>query len=549
MTIDESVLAELVLQWEQSQASGNPPSVEHVCRDHPELVGPLRQRIEELSWVDQLLDLELDQGHEFRQGDHIGRYRLEEHLGEGGFGQVWRAHDPELGRDVALKLLHPYRLPIRRDLENVVNEARNLARLRHANIVTIFDTGRDWGSVYLVTELVQGTSLSSALKDGPLNCAQALSIAREIGNALQHAHEAGIIHRDVKPANILMDAEGHAFLTDFGIAFADDTGTTLTDVVGTPGYMAPEQAGLLDRPVGPACDVYALGRVLIAMLTGFTGANEKLPPSRRECREAVERSQLPDNLRGICLKATAWLPEERYSSAAELVERVEKAMASMSRSRWRCLFGIVCIAAATIGAMVLAHRNLCFRHTLQTHDCAASLTPDKYLHVTKNAILNNETPYSDVWYWAPAEVNKWAEIVFRYDLPFAVHTAAVHANINSFYVNFDPGAKAYLDVSADGEHWTTVAERHTERNPAPFDVSDILRGSHTAFIRGRLYETKHFGSVHYAQFLRTTNDRALQSEHVYQFRAQAVDAPNVWVGLVGCCTFSICFGLWRWRRK
>ena len=192
-----------------------------------------------------------------------GRYRLDELLGRGGMGEVWRATDLELDRNVALKLLAP-----RADVERFEREARAFAALAHPNVTQLYDYGEDGDRPYMVLEYVPGGTLEDRLQKGALPDAQTYAISTDIASGLAHAHARGVIHRDVKPTNILFDEEGRAKLTDFGIAQTTGDGT-LTDagtVLGTASYISPEQAS--GAPTTPATDVYSFGVMLFRMLTG-----------------------------------------------------------------------------------------------------------------------------------------------------------------------------------------------------------------------------------------------------------------------------------------
>ncbi|MFF0161753.1 serine/threonine-protein kinase [Streptomyces sp. NPDC005263] len=199
-----------------------------------------------------------------------GRYRLQDSIGRGAMGEVWRGFDETLGRAVAVKLLLPH------DSDPTATsrfrlEAQTAGRLNHPYVVGMYDFGEYDGRLFLVMELVQGDSLDRRLhQGGPLPAEQVARIAAQAAAGLAAAHEQGIVHRDIKPANLLMDAEGTLKIGDFGIArFMDDPSGALTatgQIVGTSLYLAPERA--LGRPAGPACDMYALGCVLYQLLTG-----------------------------------------------------------------------------------------------------------------------------------------------------------------------------------------------------------------------------------------------------------------------------------------
>ncbi|HYN64676.1 MAG TPA: serine/threonine-protein kinase [Candidatus Limnocylindrales bacterium] len=202
----------------------------------------------------------------------LGRYRLEHEIAVGGTARVWRARDEQLDRWVAVKMLHPHLLPDETSRQRLEAEARAAATLSHPGIATVFDVTGAGEEPALVMELVDGEPLSRLLaKDGPMRPDAAARLAAEVAEALYHAHQQGIVHRDVKPANILVESgTGRARLIDFGIAHSlelaalplTQTGTAL----GTPRYMAPEQ--LAAEPVGPRTDLWGLGAVLYEALTG-----------------------------------------------------------------------------------------------------------------------------------------------------------------------------------------------------------------------------------------------------------------------------------------
>src|SRR4051794_35900049 len=206
------------------------------------------------------------------------RYELEELVGTGGMSSVFRAHDRLLDRRVALKILHPHYADDEDYVERFRREARAVARLSHPNIVTVIDRGEDEGRQYIVFEFIDGESLKELVdRSGPLPARRVVEIALQIADALAFAHQQGLVHRDVKPQNVLLNQDGDAKATDFGIARSLDVehGVTQTGtVLGTSNYLSPEQAR--GQAVTPATDVYSLGVVLYEMLTGevpFPGEN------------------------------------------------------------------------------------------------------------------------------------------------------------------------------------------------------------------------------------------------------------------------------------
>ncbi len=274
------------------------------------------------------------------EGTTLGPYQVKGLLGSGGMGQVYRAHDPRLDREVAIKVLALGLAQEPGYLERFRREARAVAQLNHPNIVQVYDFGEQGNLVYLVMPLIPGGTLRDSLaKRGALPLAEALSICEQIASALQYAHERGLIHRDVKPANVLLSAEGRALLTDFGIvrlARKEDTMETLTRVgafVGSPEYAAPEM--IMGQPIDHRVDIYALGISLYQMLTGklpFTAATpvsllvmhtSQTPPPPRTINPAI-----PPAVEAVVLKAIAKAPNERYQSVAELVASLRAASAA-----------------------------------------------------------------------------------------------------------------------------------------------------------------------------------------------------------------------------
>ena len=251
-----------------------------------------------------------------------GRYTLTERIATGGMGDVYAARDAVLHRIVAVKVMRP-----RADEETAFamrfrDEARHTAGLSHPNIATVYDYGEDDGTAYLVMELVPGEPLSTIIGQGPMPVERVRTILGQCALALAAAHEAGVVHRDVKPANILVTPEGQVKLTDFGIARATDgSGHTRTgEVMGTPQYLAPEQA--LGRPVTGATDLYALGVVGIEMLTGkrpFDG-DSAVATALSHINDAPPPlpEHVTDPLRAAIESCLAKEPAQRPASAASL---------------------------------------------------------------------------------------------------------------------------------------------------------------------------------------------------------------------------------------
>src|SRR5205085_2838716 len=243
-----------------------------------------------------------------------GRYRLEDRLGGGAVADVYRAVDERLHRAVAVKL---FRGDAAEELQRHEAEMRTLARLEHPSLVTVYDAGDDDGQPYLVMQLVEGDTLADELARGPLGADRAGRYGAALADALAYVHAQGFVHRDVKPANVLIAGDGRVHLADFGIArLVDSAHVTRTgDVLGTPAYFAPEQVS--GDAVGPAADVYALGVMLLECLTGrrpFEGTSMEVAMARLH-RDPELPTTLPGQWREVLAAMTARDSAQRITSA------------------------------------------------------------------------------------------------------------------------------------------------------------------------------------------------------------------------------------------
>lgn len=262
----------------------------------------------------------------------IAHFELLARVGVGGFGTVWKARDTRLDRIVAVKVPRKEQLDPQ-DVENFLHEAKIAAQLSHPNIVRIFEVGRDGDTVYLVSEFMKGKSLLQWSEERQLSTAEAVDLTITIFEALAEAHRMGVIHRDLKPQNILMDERGEPHITDFGLAkrlAADVTRTIDGKVMGTPAYMSPEQARGATSQTDQRTDLYSMGVVLFQLLTDelpFRGNLQRLiyhvihddPPRLRELDPT-----LPVDLETICMKLLEKEPARRYGSAREVADELRR---------------------------------------------------------------------------------------------------------------------------------------------------------------------------------------------------------------------------------
>ena len=263
-------------------------------------------------------------------GSSLGRYRIVETLGRGGMATVFRAHDPSLDRSVAIKVLRSYEAPDPKFTARFTREAQTIANLRHPNILQVYDFGEDKGFSYIVSELVTGGTLYDKLRGRSLPLDEVLRYIRPLADALDDAHSQGVIHRDIKPGNILLDAEERPILADFGLAriVASTHLTRAQEALGTPEYMSPEQA--LGAEADHRSDLYAFGIVIYQMLLGATPFHADQIASTMMAHvhqpvpmPTVLNPGLEPRTEATLLKALAKDPNDRFQSAGQLIEALD----------------------------------------------------------------------------------------------------------------------------------------------------------------------------------------------------------------------------------
>ncbi len=321
---------------EQHVLHGVTPDPADLCRESPELLGPLCEQIRKYEGLSRALAPPED----LEPGQRLLHYRIIEKLGEGGMGQVYAAEDEKLGRRVALKLLPPEMAGDRERLERFGREAHVVAALDHPNIVTLYSVEESGDLHFLVMELLEGPTLARRISDRGLPVAELLDVAIPVAEALSAVHERGVVHRDLKPRNVMMTEDGTVKVLDFGLAklapesafdtdsWASETLTAAGRVLGTWPYMSPEQ--LLCGTVDARSDLFTFGILLYEMATGqrpFPARNPAVMISsvlRGTPRPATElNARLPPRLDRIIERCLEKLPEQRWQSASDLASELK----------------------------------------------------------------------------------------------------------------------------------------------------------------------------------------------------------------------------------
>jgi len=263
-----------------------------------------------------------------------GVYTIFRRLGKGGFGEVFQAFDDDLDRPVAIKVPRPERVSRPEDIEAYLNEARIVASLDHPHIVPVYDVGRtEDGLCFVVSKLIEGSDLATKIKESRPAFHESAGFVATVAEALHFAHTRGLVHRDVKPANILIDASGRAFVTDFGLALREEDFGKGGRLAGTPSYMSPEQARVEGHRVDGRSDIFSLGVVFYELLTGrrpFSAKAQDKDEARIELLDLIATTEarpprqiddtIPKELERICLKAMSKRASDRYTTGRDMAD-------------------------------------------------------------------------------------------------------------------------------------------------------------------------------------------------------------------------------------
>lgn len=485
----DDLLADLVIAWEDRFCMGQDTPAAELAREHPELIAPLARRIEVLKrahWLDQPHEPVAEaMGNDDAAGPApprtlAGRYRLDWRIAVGGFSEVWRAFDTELERVVAVKIPKASRIAM---TAAFLAEARRVARLRHPAIAAVHDVGIDDDECFIVSEFLAGGSLADRLASGPLEPGQAVRWLGQIAAALEFAHAHGVIHRDVKPANILINHHGDAVLADFGIAQSASKTGAFAPSIGTLGYMAPEQ--LDGSAVGPQADIYSLGVLLHEVLTGRTPYSSDDPRviygELRGDRPVAFAAELPPLYIPLCRRALCRVPSGRQKSAAAFAAELQSAVAGDTATGPRSaaklasgkLGGGGMLAAAVAALALMAWRLLPDDGSVQRPSMPAATPVGSPPQVSLSfASIEDALPYAvfrenlrvyrewqtpPVTYLGPMRNEIAGSVVFRFDVTAPITAARLTAA--SFCTDFtrEPGGQgrgaSALEVSRDGRNW------------------------------------------------------------------------------------------------
>ena len=290
---------------------------------------------------------------------NYGRYQIVEELGKGSMGVVYRAHDPQIDRLVALKVLRHDRVTSEAFVQRFLKEAKAIGRLSHPNLVTVYDVGQDHGSIYIAMEFLEGTPLNEVIQERRLALGEIVDLGVQMAEALDYAHQKGIVHRDIKPTNIIIAPDGRAKITDFGIARIEDPQATQQtqagEILGTPVYMSPEQ--VMGRPVDGRSDLYSLGVILYELTTQkrpfrgdsiaaiFRAITQDTPAEPARTDPSISRQ-----LSGLVMKSLNKKPDKRLQTGKAMAEALKACLVEREpKARRYGLFVVIAFILLAVG--------------------------------------------------------------------------------------------------------------------------------------------------------------------------------------------------------
>lgn len=563
MTVeDEEFLTDCLVRWEDAWDQGTDLSPHELLGERSDLLPQFQERVEDLkrtAWMKE--DPAASQFSPLTQpilsGTVADRYQIEKLIGEGSHGQVYKAFDQELQRQVALKL--PASSLTSNDF---LEEARKVAQLDHPNIVKVFDVIRHDDHVVIVSELISGETLADKIEHELLSLSAKLKIVADVANAVHHANQRGYVHRDIKPTNILIDDTGKPMVTDFGIAEVIN-GQRIADspTSGTLGYMAPEQVAGETQLIGPATDIYSLGVVLYQLLTGSSPYPARTLMALREQvlfrspkLDDAEYLQTPEAVRRIVNRCLAKHPADRFETAQELADAIENAGRKKSilpAMRFAVLLmatiGIVGLASFFVWNLSMSSDSLLVDNGELVLDGRTRIVTqvDRTLPVTLEAWINPSINHNDR-----------CQFVIGSDVPkhFGVGIGVCGSLLSAEYV----GGMLNTDSSVRPGKWTHVAAVFTSEETriyldgqlvgtgpgstsgesSRFVIGNVGESNYQDFFSGRLRNARisraeiYTDSFHPATSLTADTDTVLLVKECRQHGQELLNAEDQVVGRV-----------------
>ncbi|MBL4846112.1 MAG: protein kinase [Planctomycetes bacterium] len=452
----------------------------------------------------------------------LGGYEVLGEIARGAYGVVYRARDPRVGREVAIKVLSHIREPD--EVERFLREGQAAARVSHPNVIKVHTAGHEGGRPYLVMDLVKGPTLRARLaKEGPLDEDEAVVLLRQVASAVQAAHEAGVLHRDLKPENVLLE-DGRPLLADFGLARLEDarTLTQTGQLLGTPAYMAPEQVEGDRGRLGPATDVYGLGGLLYACLTGhppFRG-DSVLATFDMVLRQPLEppsalRPGLNLGLEAICLRCLERDSKKRYASAAALIDALEtweEPTVRPERSQGGFVIALfACGAAVALGALVAVGLGLAW---FASEASPRPLTPTPVASPAPSRMSPTPTPSTRKrGVKARAQARELLGRA-RSELPQSLELARVTLELALQADDSLQAARLELALVHVRRHELRIAEELLARVDFDRPEAEGEGAARAHFVRGRLLYERGLKGAAFEEFRRAVESGTSRASHV-----------------------------------